>query len=110
MRLRPLAASGRDGAAQLLATNCNSKTFSGHAFDIVFCKIFWVGDGGVSMKTAEHYRALAEECIKWAAQAYTNEVRGSYLQLARIWLDTASRLSDISVSGMVPDEPARSSG
>jgi hypothetical protein len=30
------------------------------------------------MKTAEHYRALAEECIKWADEAYTNEVRGSY--------------------------------
>jgi len=62
------------------------------------------------MKTAAHYRALAEECIKWADEAYTNEVRESYLQLARIWLDTASRLSDISVSGIVPDEPARSSG
>jgi hypothetical protein len=61
------------------------------------------------MKTAAHYRALAEECIKWADEAYTNEVRESYLQLARIWLDTASRLSDISVSGIVPGEPACSS-
>ena len=59
------------------------------------------------MKTAAHYRALAEECIKWADEAYTNEVRESYLQLARIWLDTASRLSEHTVSGMVPDEPAR---
>ena len=41
------------------------------------------------MKTAAHYRAMAEECIKWAGEAYTAEVRESYLQLARIWLDTA---------------------
>lgn len=59
------------------------------------------GDGGISMKTAAHYRALAEECIKWAGEAYTAEVRESYLQLARIWLDTASRLN-----GLLADEPA----
>jgi hypothetical protein len=45
------------------------------------------------MKTAAEYRAMAEECIKWAGEAYTEEVRESYLQLARIWLNTASRLS-----------------
>jgi uncharacterized protein YeaC (DUF1315 family) len=45
------------------------------------------------MKTAAEYRAMAEECIKWAGEAYTDEVRESYLQLARIWLDTVSRLN-----------------
>jgi hypothetical protein len=45
------------------------------------------------MKRAAEYRAMAEECIKWAGEAYTVEVRESYLQLARIWLDTASRLN-----------------
>ena len=39
---------------------------------------------------------MAEECIKWAGEAYTDEVRESYLQLARIWLDTASRLNGVS--------------
>jgi hypothetical protein len=53
------------------------------------------------MKTAAHYRALAAECIKWAGEAHTAEVRESYLQLARIWLDTASRLN-----GLLADEPA----
>ena len=48
------------------------------------------------MKTAAEYRAMAEECIKWAGQAYTDEVRESYLQLARIWLDTASRLNGVA--------------
>ena len=50
------------------------------------------------MKTAAEYRAMAEECIKWAGEAYTDEVRESYLQLARIWLDTASRLSGVATA------------
>ena len=50
------------------------------------------------MKTAAHYRALAEECIKWAGEAYTAEVRESYLALARIWLDTASRLNGLATA------------
>jgi hypothetical protein len=47
---------------------------------------------------------MAEECIKWAGQAYTAEVRESYLQLARIWLDTASRLNGLSVGQAAPEE------
>jgi hypothetical protein len=50
------------------------------------------GIGGVSVKTAAEYRAMAQECIRWADDAYTDEVRESYLQLAQIWLNTASRL------------------
>ena len=58
------------------------------------------------MKTAAHYRALAEECIKWAGEAHTAEVRESYLQLARIWLDTASRLNGQSASETAPEQAA----
>jgi hypothetical protein len=65
-----------------------------------------LGIGGVSMKTAAHYRAMAEECIKWAGEAHTAEVRESYLALARIWLDTASRINGLSASETVADEPA----
>jgi hypothetical protein len=50
------------------------------------------------MKTAAEYRAMAEECIKWAGEAYTDEVRESYLQLARIWLDTASRMNGMAAT------------
>jgi hypothetical protein len=56
------------------------------------------------MKTAAHYRALAEECIKWAGEAYTAEVRESYLQLARIWLDTASRLNGLCADESAPEQ------
>jgi hypothetical protein len=55
------------------------------------------------MKTAAHYRALAEECIKWASEAHTAEVRESYLALARIWLDTASRMNGLSAAEPVPE-------
>ena len=55
--------------------------------------------GGFSMKTAAEYRAMAEECFKWAGEAYTDEVRQSYLQLAQIWLDSASKLDGLPRPG-----------
>ena len=59
------------------------------------------------MKTAAHYRAMAEECIKWAGEAHTAEVRESYLQLARIWLDTASRMNGLSAGDTVLEAPSK---
>jgi hypothetical protein len=47
------------------------------------------------MKTAAEYRAMAEECFRWAGETSTDEVRQSYLQLAQIWLDTASKLDGL---------------
>jgi len=44
------------------------------------------------MKTAAEYRALAEECLKWAREAKASELRVSLKELARVWLDAASRL------------------
>jgi len=35
---------------------------------------------------------MADEYFKWAREAQTKEVRKSYLQLAQIWLNTASKL------------------
>jgi hypothetical protein len=43
------------------------------------------------METAAEYRAMADECFKWAREAQMYEVRASYRQLAQIWLDTASK-------------------
>jgi hypothetical protein len=59
------------------------------------------------MKTAAEYRAMAEECIKWAGQAYTGEVRESYLQLARIWLETASRLNGVATTDAGTEESSK---
>jgi hypothetical protein len=47
------------------------------------------------MKTAAEYRAMAEECFKWAGETRTDAIRESYLQLAQIWLDTASKLDGL---------------
>jgi hypothetical protein len=80
---------------------------SGHAFDTSPNHYPKRGVGGVYMKTAAEYRAMAEECIKWAGQAYTDEVRESYLQLARIWLDTASRLNGVASVDAEPYESSK---
>jgi hypothetical protein len=47
------------------------------------------------MKTAAEYCAMADECFKWAREAQTKEVRKSYLQLAQIWLNTASKIDGL---------------
>ena len=47
------------------------------------------------MKTAGEYRAMAEECFRWARQAQTSEMRVSLRQLAQIWLDVASKLDGL---------------
>jgi hypothetical protein len=68
----------------------------------------WIGDGGVPMKTAAEYRAMAEECFLWASQAKTKEAGASLLQLAQIWLDTASRLDGRPATRTtLSDEPAK---
>jgi len=47
------------------------------------------------VKTAAEYRAMAEECFKWAREAQAEEVRASLRQLAQVWLDAASRLDGL---------------
>jgi hypothetical protein len=47
------------------------------------------------MKTAAEYRAMAEECFKWASETRTDAVRRSYLRLAQVWLNTASKLDGL---------------
>ena len=61
------------------------------------------------MKTAAEYRAMADECFKWAREAQTKEVRKSYLQLAQIWLNTASKIDSLppTQSPLAPDEATK---
>jgi hypothetical protein len=47
------------------------------------------------MKTVAEYRAIAEECFKWAREAKEKEVRAPLLQLAQVWLDAASKLDGL---------------
>ena len=61
------------------------------------------------MKTAAEYRAMADDCFKWARDTQTDEVRASYLQLAQIWLDTASKIEGFppTRSPLAPDEQTK---
>jgi len=36
------------------------------------------------------YRAMAEECFRWAQHAQTEDKRQAYLDVARTWLEAAS--------------------
>ena len=55
-----------------------------------------------SMKTAAEYRAMAEECLKWAREARTSEVRASYSQLAQVWLDAVYKLDGLPATRAAP--------
>jgi len=58
------------------------------------------------MKTAAEYRAMAEECFKWAREAQAREVRVSLKELAEVWLDAASKLDGLPAtrSAITPDD------
>jgi hypothetical protein len=58
------------------------------------------------MKTAAEYRAMAEECFKWAREASDEAVRTSYLQIGQVWLDAASKLDGLPATrlAMTPDD------
>ena len=45
---------------------------------------------------------MAEECFKWAREAYDEDVRASYLQLGQIWLDAASKLDGLPATQPAP--------
>ncbi len=48
-----------------------------------------------SIKTAKEYRAMAEECAKWAREARDDDVSAPLLQLGQKWLDAASQLDGL---------------
>ena len=64
------------------------------------------------MKTAAEYRAMAQECSKWARETKTSEVRVSLVQLAQVWLDAASKLDGLppTQTKPVPNKPSKTSG
>jgi hypothetical protein len=54
------------------------------------------------MKTASEYRAMAEECFRWAREANREEVRESYMQLAQVWLNAAALVDDVPPTRIAP--------
>ena len=55
-----------------------------------------------SVKTAKDYRAMAEECAKWAREARDDDVSAPLLQLGQTWLDAASKLDGLPASQVAP--------
>jgi hypothetical protein len=62
------------------------------------------------MKTAAEYRAMAEECFKWAREAQMKETRVSLRRLAQIWLDKASKLDGLPPTQTATPAPSKASG
>jgi hypothetical protein len=47
------------------------------------------------VKTAAEYRAMAEDCFKWARETIDDDVRASYLRLGQLWLNAANKLDGL---------------
>lgn len=50
------------------------------------------GKGSITMPTPSEYRLMAEECLRWARQARSDDVRDPLIELARVWTEAASKL------------------
>jgi len=53
----------------------------------------------------DEYRTIADECLRSAREAQTNEERQLYLNLARVWLQFASRQDAEASSARLPPAP-----
>ena len=47
------------------------------------------------MATVNEYRQFANECLRWAAEAETEDDRKAFLELARDWTLAALRLEGV---------------
>jgi hypothetical protein len=59
-----------------------------------------------NMKTAAEYRAMAEECFRWAGETHDHAVRAGYLGLAQVWLGAAAKLDGLPASRIAPEGEA----
>jgi hypothetical protein len=50
----------------------------------------------IEMITAAEYRALAEQCLKWAFEAVTRQERDAHIRSAEIWIQSALRSERLS--------------
>ena len=44
------------------------------------------------MTTPTHYRECALDCLKWAEEATNESQKKTFVDLARLWMEAASRL------------------
>jgi hypothetical protein len=60
--------------------------------------------GYSTMTTAKEYRQFAEECLRWAEEADTEQDRAALLELARDWTMAAMRLEGVLVPAAAPNK------
>jgi hypothetical protein len=53
------------------------------------------------MATAQEYRKFAEECLRWAEEAETEEFKDAFILMARDWTLAAMRLEGVSAPPQV---------
>ncbi len=56
------------------------------------------------MKSAKQYREYAEECLKWAKEAQSDEYREALIQLAQDWLLAAIKAKPPAKLPLQPSE------
>jgi hypothetical protein len=49
------------------------------------------------VKTTDEYQQYAEECIRWAAHATSEDERKAFLDMARAWTQAALRIEGVLV-------------
>ena len=55
------------------------------------------------MTAADEYRKFAEECLRWARDAKTDEERKAFLDMARAWTQAAARMNgEAAPTSMMP--------
>lgn len=52
------------------------------------------------MATVNEFRQFADECLRWAADAQTDEQRNAFLGMARAWTQAALRLEGVLIPDM----------
>lgn len=70
----------------------------GFMFTLAMAPFWLTAVRGIPMVTAMEYRELALKFYRWAAESETEEVRDTYLRLARGWTLAALGVNDLSAS------------
>ena len=56
------------------------------------------------MTIPQEYRKFADECLRWATEAETEEFRDAFIQMARDWTLAAMRLEGVLAPRKSEDE------
>jgi hypothetical protein len=58
------------------------------------------------MLTPVEYRALADDCFRWAREATMESTREAYIKFAQFWLEVAIQKEDETLPGKTTENAA----